>query len=156
MKYQVWALKRAFYDYATSFQCLIHVFILLSKRNKRLFGLVIPVVFVYRHFFISWATKHVQSAVLAELGLPALRLVRTAMRSPHSFKADVNGCKPVCSTIYPIRNGYVWIRKFAFSYWVTAKWLQPSKSYIRRGLSHRSRTIIRVLYSFSKAAVTLL
>ena len=24
------------------------------------------------------------------------------------------------SIIYPIRNGYVWIRKFAYSYWVTA------------------------------------
>ena len=139
MKYQVWALKRAFYDYATSFQCLIHAFILLSKRNKRLFGLVIPVVFVYQHFFICGATKHVQSAVLAELGLPALKLVRTAMSTPHRFKADVNGCKPVCSTIYPIRNEYVWIRNFACPYWVTTKWLQPSKSYIRRGLFYRSR-----------------
>jgi hypothetical protein len=30
----------------------------------------------------------------------------------------MNWLKPACSTNYPIRNGYMWMRKFACSYWV--------------------------------------
>jgi len=59
-----------------------------------------------------------QSAVLAERVLPPLRLVQTARRTPYNFQACVNGCKPTCSTNYQIRNGHVWIRKLACSYWV--------------------------------------
>ena len=36
-----WALKRAVFDNTASFDCIIHVFILVSKRNKRFFGVAV-------------------------------------------------------------------------------------------------------------------
>jgi len=86
-------------------------------REIRHFLYCYPVVSVYRHLFIIEATQHVQSAVLAEQVLPPLRLVRTARRT-NNLQARMNGCKPACSTIYPIRNGYLWIIKFSCCYWV--------------------------------------
>jgi hypothetical protein len=109
--------KMPFYDSVTSFHCKTHVFILLSKRNKS-FLCLYSVASVDRHVFIFGATEHVQSAVHAERILDPLRLVGTARRTPFSFQACMNGCKPACSTNYPFRNGNLWIRKFAYCYWV--------------------------------------
>ena len=129
----------AVYDNVASFHSKIHVFILLSKGNKRFFWCRYPIVSVYWHVFIIEATQHVQSAVLAEQVLPVLWLVRTARRT-NSLQARVNGYKLACSTMYPIRNKYAWVRKNFLPLLVSLQQRrQASKSYIKRGLSLRSR-----------------
>jgi hypothetical protein len=72
-------------------------------REMRHFLCCYSVLSVNRHVFIIEPTQHVQSSVLAGEVVHPLRLVRTARRT-NSLEACVNGCKPACSTIYPIRN----------------------------------------------------
>ena len=65
------------------FHLIIHVFMLLSKRNKR-FLLTLSCC-------IRFASTQIGAA---------------ARRTPYSFQPCVNGLKPACSTDYPIRDGY--------------------------------------------------
>jgi len=97
--------RGSFYDNAASIHCIIHVFILLPKTNEQLFGVGIRLC-----LFIDMSLSSEQKTrakCCASRVLPALRLVRTARSTPYSCQASMNGCKPACSTNYPIRNGYI-------------------------------------------------
>jgi len=89
-------------------------------------------VSVYRQVFTTGATKQVQSAVPAEWVIASTQIVADWGENSVQLSSFCEWVKPACSTDYPIRNGYVWVRKFPCSYWVAYSCeYRLSKIYIR-------------------------